>query len=304
MEKYLFLWVCIIFIISIPLIRKLLLNDCSRNQTINDCTDEHSNQTTKPFDKYFKWREIEGNLFFLTPKIPTNENIYLIVSPHSISFHKVEGFYGEMIEYRETGIESHEMFRFEISKKIEDEGKKFEFKYPREKGYIRILSKDILSIIDKDDFFSKFKIRIDENDFIMEFDCREESKIQIEEKREQARIELNKREFEERKQREDKELREKILARERKKRKEKEIYNQLLDEGLIYSDESNKRPPIPREVVDAVWRRDKGQCVYCGSKENLQLDHIIPFSKGGATTFENLQLLCQKCNLKKSNNIG
>ena len=111
----------------------------------------------------------------------------------------------------------------------------------------------------------------------------------------------------EKKEREDQEAREirrKILERERKKQKEKEIYNQLLDEGLIYADEANKRPPIPRDIVDAVWRRDKGQCVYCGSKENLQLDHIIPFSKGGATTFENLQLLCQKCNLKKSNHIG
>lgn len=111
-------------------------------------------------------------------------------------------------------------------------------------------------------------------------------------------------EIREREEREEREIRRRILERERKKRKEKEVYNKLLEEGLIYPEESNKRPPIPKDVVDAVWRRDKGQCVYCGSKENLQLDHIIPFSKGGATTFENLQLLCQKCNLKKSNHIG
>lgn len=65
-----------------------------------------------------------------------------------------------------------------------------------------------------------------------------------------------------------------------------------------------QRPPIPREVVDAVYRRYGARCVYCGSTENLQLDHIIPFSKGGATSLENLQLLCQKCNLEKSNKIG
>ena len=74
-------------------------------------------------------------------------------------------------------------------------------------------------------------------------------------------------------------------------------------EGEIFP-EANKRPPILKEVVDVVWRRNGGKCVYCGSTENLQLDHIIPFSKGGATTVENLQLLCQKCNLQKSNKIG
>ena len=76
-----------------------------------------------------------------------------------------------------------------------------------------------------------------------------------------------------------------------------------MDEGEIFP-EANKRPPILKEVVDVVWRRNGGKCVYCGSTENLQLDHIIPFSKGGATTVENLQLLCQKCNLQKSNKIG
>ena len=78
---------------------------------------------------------------------------------------------------------------------------------------------------------------------------------------------------------------------------------ELMDEGILFP-EAGKRPPIPKDVVDAVWRRDGGKCVYCGSTENLQFDHIIPFSKGGATTVENLQLLCQKCNLQKSNKIG
>ncbi|NLA50063.1 MAG: hypothetical protein GX876_11455 [Bacteroidales bacterium] len=65
-----------------------------------------------------------------------------------------------------------------------------------------------------------------------------------------------------------------------------------------------KREPIPQEIMDKVWNRDGGKCVKCGSQENLEFDHIIPFSKGGATTYRNLQLLCKKCNLKKLDNIG
>ena len=99
----------------------------------------------------------------------------------------------------------------------------------------------------------------------------------------------------------------KIKAKLLEKKKKREIENlalqELIDEGEIFP-EANTRPPIPKDVVDTVWNRDGGKCVYCGSNENLHLDHIIPFSKGGDTSVENLQLLCQKCNLEKSNKIG
>lgn len=98
-------------------------------------------------------------------------------------------------------------------------------------------------------------------------------------------------------------IKNKLLDKKRKQDLEKAAMQELMDEGELFP-EAGKRPPIPKEVVDAVWKRDGGRCVYCGSTENLQLDHIIPFSKGGATTVENLQLLCQKCNLQKSNKIG
>lgn len=94
-----------------------------------------------------------------------------------------------------------------------------------------------------------------------------------------------------------------IKEKQRRRQLEKEVRQQLIDSGELFGDKT-KRPPIPKEVADAVWRRDGGRCVYCGSTENLQYDHIIPFSKGGATSLENLQLLCQKCNLEKSNHIG
>ncbi len=61
-----------------------------------------------------------------------------------------------------------------------------------------------------------------------------------------------------------------------------------------------ERSPIPKDVQREVWQRDKGRCVECGSKENLEYDHIIPISKGGANTVRNLQLLCQECNRRKS----
>lgn len=102
---------------------------------------------------------------------------------------------------------------------------------------------------------------------------------------------------------EKKRIAEKIIEKQKKRMLEKDVRQKLIDDGILFGDET-KRPPIPKEVVDAVYRRDKGRCVYCGSTEELQLDHIIPFSRGGATNIENLQLLCRSCNIKKSNKIG
>lgn len=127
-----------------------------------------------------------------------------------------------------------------------------------------------------------------------------ESKNLLEELREantQLRYERNKEQIEKDK------VKAKLLEKKKKREIEKLALQELIDEGEIFP-EANKRPPIPKDVVDTVWNRDGGKCVYCGSNENLHLDHIIPFSKGGDTSVENLQLLCQKCNLEKSNKIG
>jgi len=49
-----------------------------------------------------------------------------------------------------------------------------------------------------------------------------------------------------------------------------------------------------------IQARDKGQCVRCGSKENLHFDHDLPFSKGGTSlTAANVKILCMKHNLRK-----
>ena len=63
---------------------------------------------------------------------------------------------------------------------------------------------------------------------------------------------------------------------------------------------------IPTEVKRIVWERDGGKCSFpgCDSKKDLHFDHIIPWSKGGSSTDpKNIQILCGKHNLKKSNKI-
>ena len=54
---------------------------------------------------------------------------------------------------------------------------------------------------------------------------------------------------------------------------------------------------IPTNVKLEVWAREKGQCVLCGSKENLHFDHDLPYSKGGTSlTAANVRILCMKHN--------
>lgn len=59
------------------------------------------------------------------------------------------------------------------------------------------------------------------------------------------------------------------------------------------------RAPIPAELRAFVYARDAYRCVHCGSSEDLSLDHIHPWSKGGPDTAENLQTLCRSCNSRK-----
>lgn len=66
----------------------------------------------------------------------------------------------------------------------------------------------------------------------------------------------------------------------------------------------DRRQAISANVRREVWRRDEGRCVKCGSRKNLEYDHIIPISKGGSNTARNIELLCEVCNRAKSSLIG
>jgi len=93
----------------------------------------------------------------------------------------------------------------------------------------------------------------------------------------------------------------------------KEFYFRQKEAGRFYFEELREKNKeykeldeqrrIPEDVKREVWRRDRGQCSDCGSREKLEFHHIIPFSKGGSDTARNIELLCMSCNRKKSNNI-
>jgi 5-methylcytosine-specific restriction endonuclease McrA len=60
---------------------------------------------------------------------------------------------------------------------------------------------------------------------------------------------------------------------------------------------------VPAAVRDEVWRRDAGCCAFvandghrCGSTHQLELHHLVPFARGGASTVENLTLRCRAHN--------
>ena len=64
---------------------------------------------------------------------------------------------------------------------------------------------------------------------------------------------------------------------------------------------------VTRQMRDEVRRRDGYRCVMCGrsAKDGVKLhvDHIRPVSKGGKSVMDNLQTLCEDCNLGKGNRV-
>lgn len=92
-----------------------------------------------------------------------------------------------------------------------------------------------------------------------------------------------------------------LFTRERQQERELEHAHAVL--AASTSQARRKRESIPRDVRRAVWERDEGRCTECGTDFDIQYDHIIPFSMGGASTVENLQLLCAPCNQAKGGRL-
>lgn len=55
-------------------------------------------------------------------------------------------------------------------------------------------------------------------------------------------------------------------------------------------------------IKKRVYQRDQGQCTSCKSTYKLEYDHVIPFSRGGESTPDNLRLLCFSCNQRRLKN--
>ena len=96
---------------------------------------------------------------------------------------------------------------------------------------------------------------------------------------------------------------------------------QLFDQGILLEGEDfiyftgceeyvepEPKDPLKRsrrylKHKDFVFDRDGYQCVYCGSSENLTLDHIIPITKGGSDDQDNLACCCKCCNSSKNDKL-
>lgn len=76
------------------------------------------------------------------------------------------------------------------------------------------------------------------------------------------------------------------------------------DKKIEYVQERSR--DIPLSLRLKILSRDNFRCIYCGKSPattfgtRLHIDHILPFSKGGKSILENLQTLCEECNLGKS----
>jgi 5-methylcytosine-specific restriction endonuclease McrA len=66
----------------------------------------------------------------------------------------------------------------------------------------------------------------------------------------------------------------------------------------IYANVPYKKIMLTRRNL---LRRDRNRCQYCASSEKLTLDHVLPRSRGGRDTWENLVTACMPCNNRKGN---
>jgi 5-methylcytosine-specific restriction endonuclease McrA len=74
----------------------------------------------------------------------------------------------------------------------------------------------------------------------------------------------------------------------------------------IKKNPKNERSILTKSIKLEVFKKNNYKCVFCGigkEETSLEIDHIIPHSKGGSDELDNLQTICKSCNLSKSNRI-
>lgn len=76
-----------------------------------------------------------------------------------------------------------------------------------------------------------------------------------------------------------------------------------LDDQIWLSICRVERARVSNKLRFEIYERDNYRCRKCGSAYELQIDHIIPISKGGKSEYNNLQTLCKNCNCVKGNKI-
>lgn len=67
-----------------------------------------------------------------------------------------------------------------------------------------------------------------------------------------------------------------------------------------------ERSKVSNRMRFSIYERDGYKCKNCGASgvyADLEIDHIIPISKGGKSTYNNLQTLCHRCNVEKGDKI-
>ena len=76
-----------------------------------------------------------------------------------------------------------------------------------------------------------------------------------------------------------------------------------LDREYGYRSRGYNAGTFDRVAVAEKFNKMGGACVMCGSVDRIEVDHIIPLSKGGTNHIDNLQPLCKRCNSAKGNRI-
>lgn len=106
-----------------------------------------------------------------------------------------------------------------------------------------------------------------------------------------------------------------IVRYEVENRKYLEIVNFVKHQDPHYKEKASEIPPpkgevnkvlatnVTRTQRQRILERDDYKCQLCGLKEHLCIDHVLPISRGGDSSDENLQVLCMSCNTKKSNKL-